>query len=480
MRPTRPPGRAHSAPTLGPGASLFVGRKSIDIIMKRLIQSGLMFGNLYHVSGSAMVERYNRALAHLTGKRSGLTDFHVDISGYSPEIGDEFEDHLYLNHRGVNRQFILLSTEQKRCPLLNVKFSTSREILKSFIADNEAQLFALTARDAVAGELVNSVFDISSPARLFDVARVTIEADTTSGTLRHAGKLHELADRFRNEEDGWFDDVLIADMIELAGKSGDISRNPVKLTQKVYEQPDFWTAHFGGCYLFRSVPHPALICADKRQVGEVPIQFVFGLEERNRIAKFLSLNELVEPVVKARGVDGAAILQQKMDFIVIDAAADQGIDLTGLTRSDMRRLARQHSDALPRAYHELRAQWRWAEEGGKWPQIVSEDEGYFYSLRAADTEWKDLVNMLLAELCPMDVRQMFICHKELFYRSYAGWSETKRAYVAEFLAREYMVDKVGAREALFGHEPDMKNELPPEPVRDIVDRVGPWGAVRRS
>ena len=125
--------------------------------MKRLIQSGLMFGNLYHVSGSAMVERYNRALAHLTGKRSGLTDFHVDISGYSPEIGDEFEDHLYLNHRGVNRQFILLSTEQKRCPLLNVKFSTSREILKSFIADNEAQLFALTARDAVAGELAGFV-----------------------------------------------------------------------------------------------------------------------------------------------------------------------------------------------------------------------------------------------------------------------------------------------------------------------------------
>ena len=98
--------------------------------MKRLIQHGLMFGNLFHVASPALVERYNRALKHLTGKTTQLTDFHVDISGFSPEIGDELGDDHYLNHAGVNRQFILLSTEQKRCPLLHVKFSTSRDILR--------------------------------------------------------------------------------------------------------------------------------------------------------------------------------------------------------------------------------------------------------------------------------------------------------------------------------------------------------------
>ncbi|MBR9650117.1 hypothetical protein IT775_03135 [Thalassobius aquimarinus] len=36
--------------------------------MKRLIDRGLMLGNLIHVSSPALVERYNRALAHLTGK----------------------------------------------------------------------------------------------------------------------------------------------------------------------------------------------------------------------------------------------------------------------------------------------------------------------------------------------------------------------------------------------------------------------------
>ncbi len=57
--------------------------------MKRLIEKGLMFGNLHHVESPALVDRYNRALKHLTGKQTALGDFHIDISGYSPEVGDE-------------------------------------------------------------------------------------------------------------------------------------------------------------------------------------------------------------------------------------------------------------------------------------------------------------------------------------------------------------------------------------------------------
>ena len=448
--------------------------------MKRLIEKGLMFGNLFHVNSPALVERYNRALEHLTGKQTELSDFHIDLSGFSPEIGDELDDMLYLNHNGVNRQFILLSTEQKTCPLLNVKFSTSRAILKQFIDDNEAQLFALTATDAVAGELLNSVFEISEPRRLFDIGKITIEADTAGGTIKHAEKLHELIDRFKREEDGWFDDDLITDMIARAERSGDIARNPVRLQARDYEQPDFWTDHFGGAYLFQDVGHPALIASgDQTQFKDVPIKYVFGLGDRNQIAKFLDYNDLAEPIVKARGIDAAAILRQKMDFIVIDAAADLGIDLTGLNRTDIRRLARQNVDRLPLEYHGLRKLLRWAEDGGKWPRISSNDPSYFYSLRAADTEHRDLVNMLLSELTPLDVRQLFICHKELFYQLYATWPDTKRAFVADFLEREYQVDKAGARAALFGHEPDMSGETPIEPMDDIVRRVGPWGALRR-
>ena len=447
--------------------------------MKRLIERGLMFGNLIEVSSPVLVERYNRALEHLTGKRTGLEDFHIDISGYSPEIGDELEDHLYLNHGGCNRQFILLTTEQRHAPLLNAKFSTSREILKQFITDNEPQLFALTARDAVAGELVNSVFSVSAPERLFDIRKVVVEADTTEGTLRDAEQLGRMVDRFKDEEDAWFDDVLIAEMIGLAKRTGDVTRNPVRLRHAEFGQDDFWTAHFGGLYLFRGVEHPALIARqDTAALGALPIKHQFDFSERNRIARFLELNDLVEPIVKARGIDAGAILRQKMDFIVVDAAQEAGVDLTGATRRDIRALARQHADQLPAEYHGLRQLLNWAESGGPWPRITSDHPAYFYTLRAADRPQQDLVNMLLSELAPKDVRQLFICHKEVFYRLYATWSETKKSYVADFLDREYQADKAGARAALFGHDAPMEN--PPQPPReDLIQRVGPWGAVRR-
>lgn len=448
--------------------------------MKRLIDKGLMFGNLIHVSSPALVDRYNRALQHLTGKQTGLSDFHVDISGYSPEIGDELGDELYLNQNGVNRQFILLTTDQKRAPLLNATFSTSRDILRHFIEDNMAQLFALTATDAVAGEFVNSVFEVSEPASLFDIRQVEIEADTTRDTLRHADELADLVDRFKTEEDAWFDDVLIADMITVVGKTGDVTRNPVRLKLTKFEQRNFWTAHFGGLFLFQDVDHPAMITATSKDgFDDLPIKYVFDPSQRNRIAKFLEYNDLVEPIVKAPGLDAAAILQQKMDFIVIDAAAGMGVDLTGLGRSDMRRLARQNADQLPEEYHGLRALLNWAMQGGSWPRITSDHPAYFYTLRAADTDDRDLVNMLLAQLTPLDIRQLFICHKDLFYRLYATWPDAKKDFVVEFLAREYQMDKAGARAALFGHEPDMSDTPPEAPIDDLIRRVGPWGAVRR-
>jgi hypothetical protein len=448
--------------------------------MKRLIQRGLMFGNLFHVSSPALVERYNRALKHLTGKTTALTDFHIDISGFAPEVGDELNDPEYLNHAGVNRQFILLSTDQKRAPLLNAKFSTSRTILRHFIDENEAQLFALTARDAVAGELVNSVYDVSTPARLFDIRAIKIEADTTTGTVQSAQDLAVKVDRFLEKEDAWFDDVLIADMITLASKTGDTRRNPVRLKSETFKQTNYWTAHFGGLYLFQGMDHPAVIASTSKDgLEDLPIKYVFDLSERNRIAKFLEYNDLVEPIVKAHSTDAAAILSQKMEFILIDAIADQGVDLTGATGREMRRLTRENSHLLPESYHALAKLVAWAKHGGKWPSITSDHPAYFYTLRAADHPDADLVNMLLADLCPADIRQLFICHKELFYKTYAGWSDTKKDYVARYLEAEYQSDKAGARAALFGHAPNMVDDVAPPP-RDLIDRVGPWGAVRRK
>ncbi len=451
--------------------------------MMRLIKKGLMYGNLFHVNSPALAERYNRALKHLTGKETKLTDFHIDISGYAPEIGEELEDHLYLNPNGCNRQFILLSTEQQTAPLLEAKFSTSRGILRQFIEVNEAQLFALTARDAVAGELVNSVYTVSKAAHLYDIRKIRVEADTTAGVVAEATKLQGMIEEFHARDDAWWDDVLIADMITLAKTTGDVTRVPISLKQTEYEQQNFWTSHFGGLYVFRQAEHPAtLSVGGKSKLGKLPTDTIISFKERNKVAAFLELNGLVEPIVKARGLDAVAILRQKLDFIIVDMAAHLDLDISAARRQDLRQLARRHADKLPPEFHTLNALLRWAEGGGRWPKITSDDPAYFYTLRATASDDRNLVNMLLSELSPLDVRQLFICHKELFYALYRDWPDSKRSFVADFLEREYQVDKAGAREALFGHEPAMLEDAAEQDDKEraLLDIVGPWGAIRRG
>lgn len=454
--------------------------------MKRLIAQGLMFGNLIEVTSPQLVARYNRALQQLIGRQTALSEFHIDLSGFSPEIGDEFGDVFYLNPNGANRQFILLTTAQKTAPLLNIRFSTSRGILEQFILANEAQLFALTARDVVAGELQGSVYAVDHPAQLFDIRRVTVEADTIGGHVADAEALARLIAQFRDTPDGWRDETLIADMIRLAQKTGDVTRVPIALPAMRFEQANFWTSLFGGIYVFRDLRFPAAISRRPMgELGKLPVAPAMDMRHRNQIADWLDRNALVEPIVQARGADGGAILRQKMDFILLDAADVLGIDVGAARRTDLRKVAYKLGASLPEEFLGLAAMLAWVEGSGPWPKISSEHPAYFYTLRAKAGPNRDLVNMLLSELALMDVRQLFILHKERFYEEYRGWSEGKKAYVVDFLAREYKVDKEGAREALFGPEPMMDEITAPvlAPAKSPASRatparrdyIGPWG-----
>ncbi|MBN9671947.1 DUF6638 family protein [Roseibium aggregatum] len=443
--------------------------------MMRLVKNGLMYGNLVEVSSPSLVGRYNRALEHLTGKRTSLEEFHIDISGFSPEIGDELDDPLYLNPNGCNRQFIFLSVAQRSAPLLNAHFSTSRSILKRFIEANEDQLFALSIRDAVVGELLNSVFSIDSPRDLFDIRRIEVEADTVGAHVEASEDLSHRIDRFLNEPDGWWDDVLIAEMVELARHTGDIVRTPLSLHSHSFEQGNFYTSHYGGLYVLRDVKQTACISAAALDTdpGDLPVDQLLSLDDREAVAVYLLKSGLIESIVDVMKADAAPVLKQKLDFIVIDTAANQGENLSGIKRHDLRSLKRKYRRDLPDAYHALEETVRQLSSGSRIRRPAPDDPAFFYLFRSANHRDKPLVNMLLAELTPLDFRQLFICHKDAFYRHYNTWTDAKRTYAARFLAEEYMLDKVGTREELFGPEPDMSEDAE---VSRPDDRMGPWGA----
>jgi len=229
---------------------------------------------------------------------------------------------------------------------------------------------------------------------------------------------------------------------------------------------------------------PTLIARENVEgLEDVLVDQILTFEDRDGIANFLRDEGLSELIVQAPNQNTAPIIKQKIDFITITTAAEKGHNLAGLTRQNVRLLERRFADDMPQEFHGLMDVWRWASMGGRTPKINPAHPAFFYALRSSQHEDRDLVNMLLSDLSRFDFRQLFICHKPLFYAAYRKWSEPKKDYVSSFLADEYAMDKVGAREALFGNEPAMVEPEPakPKPAKKPVKGTSkrpfksPWG-----
>lgn len=444
--------------------------------MHRLIGRGLMFANLVEVATPTMRARYNAALERLTGRRTELPDFHIDLSGFSPEVGDELGDLDYLNPERGHRMFILLGQEQARAPLLGPRFSVTRNLIRRFIADNAPQIAALTGREAVIGEIVGSVWPLAELDDLLLLRSFTFEADTPSGRLADAARLARMVEAFRASDELWHDDAHTEAMIALAARTGDITRQPLALSVTSYPLGNFHTARFGGVYVFWRQRIPFVLCRDpglarRRLSGAETIP----LADLSAVAHALLVNRLIEPLHAVRGLNLAALLRQRLDYILVDALArlpDPPGDLARMSRADLRRLAQRRGPELPPVFASLSRALA-AVEAGRAPEIPPPgDPAFPYLHRAVPGEDRDLVNQLLAELAPLDLRQLYICNKPAFYAAYAGWPEAKKDYAAEHLAREYRPERTALRAELFGEG------SAPAPMPAPERASGPWGAPR--
>lgn len=440
--------------------------------MLKLIQSGLMYGGLFEVGTPTLVSRYNRALEKLTGRTTKLDSFHIDLSGYAPEIGEELEDENYLNPHGCNRQFILLSMDQMRAPLLNANFSNSRAILQQFFEDNADALFSLTSRQPVIGELLNSIYRVTSVDQILELRSVSVDAETVSGHLASQKELEALTDRFLTEPDAWYDDVLILQMTELAADVGDIKREPIDISPGPYGVGDFHTLHMGGLYVFRIHGATTVIHAGPRPETSLNCRFL-SLEDTEAVAAFLRDNNLAESIFGASGVDPLTLLRQRVEFVLVDhfARTMPGWSYTGPV--DLRSLAYRDIAEVPELFHALSDRIRRMEQGGTQRPLDPGQPDLFYCLRATQGASTALVNRLLAELTSVDTRQLYICHKNAFYSAYRTWPEAKQDHAVSVLKRDYLPDRQGARARLYGPKQDESSAVWP------MSR-GPWANTMRS
>ena len=420
-----------------------------------LSAQGLRHGRLIEVKSRAMRERYNRALERLTGRTSELVSFHIDLSGYSPEVAAELKNPLYLNPHGVNKKFILLTPGQGRLPAFDTQFTSSATIFKRFIEDNRKQLFALSTRDVIFGELQNSTYKIDALSDLLSINRIQVEVHTLKDIVAKAGELEALIKRFRKDDSAWHDDDVLTTMVDLARVTGDIRRHPVVPSEVTYAQPNYFTTHFGGVYVFLDTKPATLITLDPdfdaHQAPGAPRVDHIPMADRAAVARFLADRKLIAFVGEGMA-DPAELLREKAAFVAYDELARQGAldgpELPG--KEAYKRMIYQHYDALP-------AEFRWLSDAVK---VLENDpaaglgklpsEMFFYAVRSSNHADRDLVNHLIAQFTPLDFRQCYICNRRLFDRLYDEWPAQKQGIVANYLAQHYAGAEAEMEERLYG------------------------------
>ena len=125
--------------------------------MKRLLEAELIYGRLMTVNEPHLIARYNKALKGFGLPETRLAEFDIDMTGFSPQIAAELGDRDYLDPNRVNRRFVILTPSQETLPVVHTSFSNTAGLMHEFFTANARAISAVTIKDALYGEIDDSV-----------------------------------------------------------------------------------------------------------------------------------------------------------------------------------------------------------------------------------------------------------------------------------------------------------------------------------
>ncbi len=425
--------------------------------MKLLLENQLIFGNLMTVSEPHLVKRYNNALAGFGLKPVRLKRFSIDMTGFSPEVANELGDQEYLDPNGVNRRFIILMPAQAELPVVHTQFSNTEELMLEFFEENSREIFALTIKDVLFGEIEDSVLRVDTIEDLLSIEQVEFKLSTSSDLLQKTADLRVLIERLMKDPDAWQDVAMLKRMVDLAKMTGDIRTNELMPKAVVFRHNAFWTSHFGGVYIFNDERQITVI-ADPSSKGfrrSRPWEVSYiDINRHDLVYKFLLETRRIE-TPRGSWIERSGLLEQRARFLIIAMMVEQEPDLDPdkLSNRMLDSWVRRNASSIERdgsltLLENVRRQVR------NWSNIDLRDirpEHRFLISRAnpGHEDWW-LTNRLITDYLSFDFLSLFVFNKEKFYAAYGEWPESYRKYVVETIRKTYLPDKRGLRERLYG------------------------------
>ncbi len=402
------------------------------------------YGNLIEVKSPFLIERYNRALKHLTGEVTNLSSFHIDCAGFSPEVADELGDYDYLNIHGVNKRFILITMKQLEIDIARTHFSSSMHMLKSFYRDNKKALTSLTASDVVFGELDNKQFKAKNVLDMLISDTIYISAETSKGIVEKSKSCEEKVNSVFCKGN-WKNDELLNEIIELSKDCGNIIKNtpvPQKLT---YKRENYYTTLFGGMYVFNIngqktvltedvLFNPLENCDDVDALNEINFM---PLDSKNKVYQFLIENKLIERVpfdTLTNRVDEfeLKLLHSVLDEYLIDTHSNK--EFSYLNQTAVKTYIAENYDHLPDRFYHLERFVSALNHKNKAEAENKKYQEYFHkpSSHLSGPDYA-LVSHLICHFKKHSYLSAYIYNRTLFEKRFSTWSEHMQNYVKTYL-----------------------------------------------
>ncbi|WEZ82900.1 hypothetical protein P6U16_18335 [Rhizobium sp. 32-5/1] len=429
--------------------------------MKRLLEAELIYGRLLEISEPHLIARYNKALQGFGLRPTALSTFCIDMTGFSPEIADELGDRDYLDPNRVNRRFIIMTPDQVELPVVHTSFSNTAALMHEFFNANSRAINAVTIKDALYGEIEDSVSDVKDIDDLLSINEVRFRVLSAEDMLGKAAELRSLADRLKSVPTAWADDVLLNRMVELAKVTGDIRQNALVPDQLVFRHEAFWANHFGGVYVFLDDKTTTVICDPSvpgfRRSRPWQVGYI-GLNDHQRIYDFLVTTKRLQ-LPQASWVESSGLYQHRADMILrgLINEAEPTTDQTAIDRIWLQTWMHRNADRVGKngLYPFLQETIRTvAATGSVKMQDVAPDRRFLLVRAAPEHPDQWLTNRLISQLVPQDFVSRFVFDKQGFYAAYDHYSEKFRDYVVATLTGTYLMDKVAFRRRLYGLKED--------------------------
>ncbi|CAN7209160.1 DUF6638 family protein [Rhizobium sp. LjRoot254] len=429
--------------------------------MKRLLEAELIYGRLLSVGEPHLIARYNKALKGFGLPETQLTEFDIDMTGFSPQIAAELGDRDYLDPNRVNRRFIILTPGQEQLPVVHTSFSNTAALMHEFFNANARAINAVTIKDALYGEIEDSVATVDHIEDLLSINEVHFKVYSAEDILGKAAELRELSDMLVSKPDAWRDNDMLNRMVELTRTTGDIRQNTLVPDQLVFRHDAFWANHFGGVFVFHDDRSTTVICKSDvpgfRKARPWQVSYI-DIEDYETIYGFLARTKRLE-LPQGSWIRESGLLEHRMEMALLSLAGQQdpAFDPAKADRVWLQTWAHMNARTVAEdgVYPFLAEMQRQIVSTGqvRMPDVAARFR--FLLVRAnPDHPDKWLVNQLISQMQTFDFVSLYVFDKQGFYEAYQRYPDKFQEHVVQALQDTYLTDKAAFRRRLYGIKED--------------------------